>query len=244
MVSSEVKEKIVFPLDVSSEEEAISWVKRLKDWVGVFKVGLELFTSCGPSILFKIRELSDSKIFLDLKLNDIPNTILRTVRVISNYQVDWLTVHTLAGREALKAAVNTAYGGLKVLGVTILTSLGRADLMELGFNGDLIREVRELVFHLAGIVASCGCDGIVCSPKEVAKIKELFPELITVVPGIRLKEGKDDQIRVATPYEAVLAGADYLVIGRPIREAFSPVEVCKEVHSQVESALKEKAEKG
>ncbi len=242
-MKEEAKRRLVFPLDVAEEKEALYWVNKLRDWVGTFKIGLELFCSCGPQIIKKVKEEGAEKIFLDLKLNDIPNTILRTVRQISQLDVDWVTVHTLSGRESLKAAVNSAYSGLKIIGVTILTSLGRADLMELGFNGELIREVKELVFHLAKIVSSVGCDGIVCSPKEVSRIKEYFPELMTIVPGIRLKENKDDQIRIATPYEAVKSGADYLVVGRPIREAFSPIEVCKEIHSQILQAIEELGKK-
>jgi len=240
-MSQEVKDRLVFPLDVATEEEALFWVNKLKDYVGVFKIGLELFTACGPQIIDKIKEKTQAKIFLDLKLNDIPNTILRTIRVVSNLGVDWVTVHILAGEKAFRSAVDTAYNNLKIIGVTILTSLDRAELLALGFNGELVREIKELVFHLAKIIWLAGGDGIVCSPKEVFKIKEMFPELMTIVPGIRLKESEDDQIRVATPYEATKAGADYLVVGRPIREAFSPVEVCKKILAEIERALNENA---
>jgi len=239
-MNQEVKNRLVFPLDVSTEDEAIFWIDKLKDYVGVFKIGLELFTVCGPRIIDRIKEKTQAKIFLDLKLNDIPNTILRTIRVISNLGVDWVTVHILSGEKAFKTAVDTAYNNLKIIGVTILTSLDRAELLALGFNGELVREIKDLVFHLAKIIWLAGGDGIVCSPKEVYQIKQAFPELITVVPGIRLKESEDDQIRVATPYEATKAGADYLVVGRPIRDAFSPIEVCKKVLEEIEKALKEK----
>ncbi len=241
--SSKPQERIVFPLDVSTQEEALKWIERLNGLVGVFKIGLELFTSCGPGIIEEIKKRTDHKIFLDLKLYDIPNTILRTIRVISNLGVDWITVHTLSGSEALKNAVNSAYNNLKIIAVTIITSLDRADLMELGFNSELVRDTKELVFKLAQIAYKTGCDGIVCSAKEVSKIKEIFPEFITVVPGIRLEESKDDQVRVSTPYEAILAGADYLVIGRPIREAFSPEKVCKTIAEQIKKALEEKNDK-
>ncbi len=235
------EERIVFPLDVPTKEEAIKWVERLHDLVGVFKVGLELFTNCGPNIIEAIKEVTEKKIFLDLKLYDIPNTILRTIRVISNLKVDWITVHTLAGSQALKSAVDSAYNNLKIIGVTVITSLDRADLMELGFNSELVRDTKELVFNLTRIAYRAGCDGVVCSAKEVARIKEAFPELITVVPGIRLEESKDDQVRTSTPYEAILSGADYLVIGRPIRDAFSPEKVCKKIAEEIKIALEEKS---
>jgi orotidine-5'-phosphate decarboxylase len=234
------QERIVFPLDVATRDEALRWVEKLNGLVGVFKVGLELFTSCGPEIIDKIKELTDNKIFLDLKLHDIPNTVLRTIRVISELGVDWVTVHTLSGGEALKNAVNSAYNNLKIIAVTILTSLDRADLMELGFNSELVRETKEIVFKLTQLAYKAGCDGVVCSAREVSRVKEFFPELITIVPGIRLEKKKDDQVRTATPYEAVLAGADYLVIGRPIREAFSPEKVCKTIAEEIERALEEK----
>lgn len=234
------KDRIVFPLDVSTLEEAIRWVERLKDLVGVFKVGYELYVSCGPKVIEEIRKRCNEtiKIFLDLKLYDIPNTVLRTVRVISNLGVDWVTVHTLAGSEALEAAVKTAYNNLKIVAVTILTSLDRIDLMELGFNSELVRDLKELTLRLARIAYKSGCEGIVCSAREVSRIKEAFPEFFTVVPGIRLEEEKrDDQVRTATPFEAIVSGADYLVIGRPIREAFSPEKVCKTIIEEIEKAM-------
>ncbi|MBO8144077.1 MAG: orotidine-5'-phosphate decarboxylase [Thermodesulfobacterium sp.] len=231
---------IVFPLDVPNLKEALSWVERLNGLVGVYKIGLELFTACGPKIIEEVRKISDKKIFLDLKLYDIPNTLTRTVKVISELGVDWVTVHTLSGRTALKNAVKSSFNNLKIIGVTVLTSLDRADLMELGFNSELARDTKELVFKLTQIAYKTGCDGIVCSAKEVSKIKEFFPELLTIVPGIRWKENEDDQLRVATPYEAVLAGADYLVIGRPIRESSSPEEVCKKIAEEIEKAWIEK----
>ncbi|PMP93491.1 MAG: orotidine-5'-phosphate decarboxylase, partial [Thermodesulfobacterium geofontis] len=141
---------------------------------------------------------------------------------------------------ALKYAVKSSFNNLKIIAVTILTSLDRADLMELGFNSELIRDIKELVFKLAQIAYKCGCDGVVCSAKEVSRIKEVFPELITVVPGIKWEKAGNDQLRVATPYEAILAGADYLVIGRPIREASSPEEVCQKIAEEIKKAWMEK----
>ncbi len=231
---------IVFPLDVPDLREALYWVERLKDLVGVYKIGLELFTSCGPKIIEEIRKLSNKKIFLDLKLHDIPNTLSRTVKVISELEVDWITVHVLSGRSALKKVVKSAFNNLKIIAVTILTSLDRADLMELGFNSELSRDTKELVFKLTQLAYRCGCDGVVCSAKEVSKIKEFFPELLTIVPGIRWEDTEDDQLRIATPYEAIMAGADYLVVGRPIREASSPEEACQKIIEDIKKAWSEK----
>ncbi len=230
------KDVIVFPLDVSTLKEALEWVERLNDLVGVYKIGLELFTSVGPKVIEEIKMRTNNKIFLDLKLYDIPNTLSKTIKVISNLQVDWVTVHILSGTLALKSVLKAAYNNLKIIGVTILTSLDRADLMEVGFNSELARDTKELVFKLAKLAYKVGCEGIVCSAKEVSKIKEFFPELITFVPGIRWETFGDDQIRTATPYEAIIAGADYLIIGRPIREAVSPEKVCEKIIDEIKKA--------
>ncbi len=236
------EERIVFPLDTGDLKEAVEWAKRLKDFVGVFKIGSILFCGAGPRSIERIKKAGARKIFLDLKLNDIPNTVGETVKILSEYGVDWLTVHILAGEKALKEAVKNARNNLKIIGVTLLTSLDRADLMELGFNGELIREFPELVFRLATLGIYSGCEGIVCSAREVSRIKEAFPQVFTVVPGIRLEEKQDDQIRITTPFEAIKEGADYLVIGRPIREAEEPEKVCEEIINQVKEALEEKGD--
>ncbi|MCS7278689.1 MAG: orotidine-5'-phosphate decarboxylase [Thermodesulfobacteriaceae bacterium] len=241
LIKLPAEERIIFPLDVSSSEEATLWVERLNPFIGVFKIGLELFISEGPQIIEKIRNKTNKKIFLDLKLNDIPNTVSKAVRVISNMGVDWVSVHLLAGSLALRKALELAYNNLKIIGITILTSLDRADLLELGFNAELAKDLKELVLRLAFLAYQTGCEGIVCSAKEVEKVKENFPELITIVPGIRLsEERRDDQLRTATPYEAILLGADYLVIGRPIKEASFPEKVCEEIIVQIKRALEER----
>lgn len=237
------EERIIFPLDTNSLEEALFWVERLNSFVGVFKVGLELFVSEGPKVIEKIKSKTDKKIFLDLKLYDIPHTLAQTIKVISNLGVDWVTVHILAGTTALRKVLELAYNNLKIIGVTILTSLDKADLLELGFNAELAKDPKDLVLKLAFLAYQTGCEAIVCSAKEVVRVKENFPELIIIVPGIRLSEEvskMDDQLRTATPYEAILLGADYLVIGRPIREAAFPEKVCEEVITQIKKALEER----
>jgi len=236
------RERLIFPLDFSEMKEALAWAERLSSFMGTFKIGLELFVRHGPHAVEKIKKKTGARIFLDLKLYDIPNTVSQAVKAASSLGVDYLTVHVLAGRRALEEALKEAYGGLKILGVTILTSLDKADLLELGFNGEYLYKTEDLVYKLTLLAQSVGCEGIVCSAKEVARIKESFPFLVTVVPGIRLEEpqGRDDQVRTATPYEAVKNGADLLVIGRPIRLSENPEEVCLKIHEEVRRALEER----
>lgn len=235
----EAKERLIFPLDVASLAEARKWVRRLAEEVGVFKVGLELFTAEGPAVLQMIREETEADIFLDLKLHDIPNTMRRAAYVASRHGVDILTVHMLAGRQGVRGCVEEVEGGTKVFGVTVLTSHTRADLMEIGYAPELSRDLREAVMRLAGLAYRAGCHGVVCAAKEVAAVKEAFPHLRTIVPGIRPEWAADpqDQVRVSTPYEAILAGADYLVIGRPIREAINPREAARRVIEEMEKAF-------
>lgn len=237
----EVAERLIFPLDFQEIDEALSWIERLRDYVGVFKIGLELFVKYGPPAIERAKKAGARKIFLDLKFHDIPNTVQGAIRSAESLGVDFVTVHILSGRSALERAVRSSGGGMKILGVTILTSLDKADLLELGFNGELLTETEELVHRLTLIAQSTGCDGVVVSAKEVRRVKSSFPHLITVVPGIRLEEGpRDDQLRTSTPYEAILNGADYLVIGRPIRDAEEPEKICLEIHSAIERALAER----
>ncbi len=235
----EAKERLIFPLDFARLEEARRWVKTLKDVVGIFKIGLELYTASGPKALEMVREESAAEIFLDLKLHDIPVTMARATKVASRLGVDFLTVHLLAGRAAVKGCVEMAEGGMKILGVTILTSHTRADLMEIGYSPELSREIPEAVRRLASLAYRSGCFGVVCSGKEVPLVKEAFPHLRTIVPGVRPEWATDpqDQVRVTTPREAILAGADYLVIGRPIREAEDPVAATRKILAEMEEAL-------
>lgn len=235
------KDRLIFPLDFPDLDQTLYWVERLNPFIGVFKVGLELYSKYGPRTVEYIRRISSAKIFLDLKLHDIPNTISGAVKALSNLGVDFLTIHVLSGRRALEEAVKASHGGLKILGVTILTSLDRADLLELGFNGELATQIDELAFKMALLASVTNCDGIVTSAKEVERIKGALPHLLTIVPGIRMEESpKDDQLRVATPYEAILKGADYLVVGRPIRESSQPEKICEAILNDIDRALEKR----
>ncbi|OAG27863.1 orotidine-5'-phosphate decarboxylase [Thermodesulfatator autotrophicus] len=238
----EVKRRLIFPLDVSSLKEAQKWVSQLKDAVGVFKIGLELFVAHGPQAIEKVREAGAEDIFLDLKLHDIPATMEQAARAASRHGVDILTVHMLAGRQAVRRTVEAVEGGTKVFGVTVLTSHTRAELMEIGYAPELSRDIKEAVLRLANLAYRAGCHGIVCSGKEVSVVKEAYRHLRTIVPGVRPEWAADpqDQARVVTPYEAILGGADYLVIGRPIRQADNPREAALKVLAEMEKAFEER----
>ncbi len=237
----QARARLIFPLDVSSLREAQKWVKALAQGVGVFKVGLELFVAEGPDVFQMIRDESEADIFLDLKFHDIPHTMKRAAWRASVHGVDILTVHMLAGRKAVKGCVEVVEGGTQVFGVTILTSHTRAELMEIGYAPELCRDLKSAVMRLAGLAYRVGCHGVVCSAREVSTVKEAFPLLRTIVPGIRPEWASfpQDQVRVATPQEALLAGADYLVIGRPIREAQDPLEAAQRIIQEMAQALKE-----
>ncbi len=238
----EAKERLIFPLDTSDLKQARGWVRRLKDVVGIFKIGLELFVTHGPNAVEMVREESEAKIFLDLKLHDIPTTMRRAASRASLLGVDIITVHILAGRQALRECVEAVEGGTKVFGITILTSHTRADLMEIGYSPELSRDIKEAVLRLTDLAYRAGCHGVVCSAKEVSAVKEAYSHLRTIVPGIRPEWASDpqDQVRIATPYEAIMSGADYLVVGRPIRESKDPCEAANLIIKEMTKAFKER----
>jgi orotidine-5'-phosphate decarboxylase len=235
------KEYIIFPLDVSTYDQAIKYVTLLKDHVGLFKVGLELFISQGPAILEAIRGIAEGKIFLDLKLHDIPATIKRAFMAASTYEPEFVTIHCDEGGGALQSIAEDNPGNTKILAVTVLTSLNKKNLLELGYAEKYIHDSSGLVLLKARMAKEAGCHGIVCSGHEVSMVKrELGPEMIVVTPGIRPAwslVGRDDQKRVVTPQAAVKNGADYIVIGRPIRDAKDPVDAAKRVAEEVERGL-------
>jgi len=234
------KEYLIFPLDVSTGKEALHYVDVLKDEVGLFKVGLELFVSEGPEILKSIREVTGAGIFLDLKLHDIPATMTRAFLSASGFGPQFVTVHCDAGEGFLKEVAENNPGHTKILGITLLTSLNSRHLARLGVQEAYVKDLLKLVLLRAEIAKEAGCHGIVCSGQEVSAVKAKFPELIAVTPGIRPAwsvVGKDDQKRIVTPADAVRAGADYIVVGRPIRDAQNPAEAAKKVSQEIESVL-------
>ena len=214
-------ERICVALDSPNPAEVVSMARRLDGEVGMVKVGLTAFTAAGPSL---IGELGSQRVFLDLKLHDIPAQVAGAVRQVSRLGVALTTVHATGGRAMLAAAAEASGPDLKVVAVTVLTSLNDADLSALGLGGS----AGEVVLRLADLALGCGVDGLVCSPLEVASIRQRFgthaeggPYL--VVPGIRPAGAEaNDQQRTLTPAEALEAGADLLVVGRPITSAPDP----------------------
>jgi orotidine-5'-phosphate decarboxylase len=234
------KDYLIFPLDVSTGKEALHYVEVLKDEVGLFKVGLELFVSEGPEILRSIRGITAAGIFLDLKLHDIPATMTRAFLSASAFGPQFVTVHCDAGEGFLKEVADKNPGETKILGITLLTSLNSRHLARLGLQEIYVKDLMKVVLLRAEIAREAGCHGIVCSGQEVAAVKAKFPELITVTPGIRPAwsvVGKDDQQRIVTPSGAVRSGADYIVVGRPIRDAASPADAARKVSEEIESVL-------
>ncbi len=230
--------RVIVPLDVESSDEALTWVDRLGDQGEFYKVGLELYTRAGPEV---VRELIDrgKRVFLDLKLHDIPNTVAGAVRAASDLGVDLLTVHASGGPTMLKAAARARSGGLRLLAVTVLTSLSPDEMSTVW--GREIRSVREEVGRLAVLAQEAGMDGIVASALEASWVRsQVGDDFMIVTPGIR-PAGADrgDQSRVATPTDAIRAGADYLVVGRPIMQAADPAAALAAVIEEVEQAAQE-----
>lgn len=236
------KDFLIFPLDVPSMEEALDLVKTLAPVTGTFKVGLELFIKCGPEIIHRIRAHAPGcKIFLDLKLHDIPATVNRAMRQVAALGIDMATVHCGESESMLEAAVQGAGKAVNVLGVTVLTSVGTDDLIGAGYDQALARDLPELVLKKARMAGKSGCAGVICSPLEAGTIKKhLGRDFLAVTPGVRpQKKGAlpDDQVRVSTPGGAIKNGSDYLVIGRPIRDAAYPLAAAIAILTDIEQAL-------
>lgn len=221
------KDRILVALDVAELAPAVELARALKPWVGGIKVGLELLTSCGaPQVVAALRDVG-LPIFFDGKFKDIPNTVAGAVHAVARLGVAMLNVHALGGVEMMSVAVQAACEGAaagnharpKVLVVTVLTSLNVTKLQAMGF--DHVRsegQLKDLVVHLATQAKAAGCDGVVASPQEIAAIRAACGrDFLIVTPGVRPTwASKGDQQRVMTPKDALTAGADYLVIGRPI----------------------------
>jgi orotidine-5'-phosphate decarboxylase len=235
------KDYIVFPLDFSDHREALSYVDILKDHVGIFKVGLELFIAQGPEILKEIRNVTEAGIFLDLKLHDIPATVKRAFMAASAYQPRFITVHCDEGGDVLRDVAESNQGNTQILAITVLTSLDQKKLEALGYHKKYTEDLSALVLLRASMAMEAGCHGIVCSGHEVSMVKkEVSRDLIAITPGIRPAWSvvdQDDQKRVVTPAQAVKRGADYIVIGRPIRDAADPRKAAVMTAKEIESAL-------
>ena len=234
---------VIFALDVDNQSLAHDYAHKLKDDVGLFKVGLELFCSEGPQLFDNAAAawalpFSRESVFLDLKLHDIPETVKRATKAVSKIpEVKFISVHASGGSKMLEAACEAAPG--KILAVTILTSMGPSDLTEVGIIGEALN---RLVLRLTRIAYDTGCAGVICAPSDVLSLRKLIGDMqevekittsrrrdfVFVTPGIR-PAGLDtyDQKRVTTPEQAILNGADYIVVGRPIRDAQDPAHAAR-----------------
>jgi orotidine-5'-phosphate decarboxylase len=230
-----MKNRIIVALDTDSPEAALAAVSVLSGEVGLFKVGMELFPRGGPGLIDRIRA-KGAEVFLDLKFHDIPNTVAGAVKSAVALGVKFATVHASGGRAMLAAAAEAAAGsGTTILAVTVLTSLDDADLASVGFA----LPAAEAVDRLAGLAVAAGIGGIVCSAREAAAVRSRVGKgVVLVTPGVRLPEDSaGDQKRVVTPFEAVRAGANYIVVGRPITKAADPVAAARKFAAEAGRAL-------
>ena len=215
------KDKIIVALDVPTRERALELVKDLRDQISFFKIGLQLYTAEGPAIVRAVSS-TGAKVWLDLKLHDIPNTVARAVESANNLGVQMLTIHLSGGCEMIRAATAARANNMWLLGVTVLTNATEQTLRETGVAG----EVADQVLRLARLGVEAGIDGVVASPHEIKKLRAEFGDKIKIaVQGIRPTWAEPgDQKRFMTPLEALEAGADYIGIGRPIISHRNPRE--------------------
>lgn len=233
MSAPAAKDRLIAALDVSTADEARALVDRLSGSVGMFKVGSQLFTAAGPQLVREIVGRGE-KVFLDLKYHDIPNTVAEAVGEAGLLGASLITVHALGGKAMIEAAVGALPAvGSRVLAVTVLTSHNERSLGEIGLPG----AVTESVQRLALLARHAGADGVVASPLEAGLVRAACgPDFLIVTPGIRPSGARaDDQARAATPAAAIKAGADYLVVGRPISQAPDPTAAAAAIVREMES---------
>ena len=233
------KNKLIVALDVDTIDKAVDLVRALKKDVKFFKIGLELFSSCGADIIGVLKK-EGAEIFLDLKLHDIPNTVAKASRVITKLGVFMFNVHASGGYGMMEAAVKAVndearsgkYPRPKIIAVTVLTSMDAGDLKKIGINAG----AEDQVLRLAGLAKDAGMDGVVASSAEIGPIRDkMGKDFMVVTPGVRPSwAGPGDQKRIATPGEAVSAGADYIVVGRPITGAQNPAEAARKILKETE----------
>ena len=227
--------ELIVALDVDNRREAVEKVASIGDAVDFYKIGLELFTSDGPDVVKAVKDLG-KRVFLDLKLHDIPRTVERSVRAGAKLGADLMTIHSVGGRAMVRAAADAAaeFGaaGPKILAVTVLTSLDQSDLADIGVAG---RTPAEQVAAMAKFATDNGAHGLVCSPREVGALSSALPAgTIFVTPGVRpAGSAVGDQKRVATPADAVRDGATHLVVGRPILGAPDPAAAARAIRAEM-----------
>jgi orotidine-5'-phosphate decarboxylase len=213
-----MKAPIILAVDTSDFDTAISWIKATEDSVSVYKLGLEFYLSFGSAGVAEIVKRTGAEIFLDLKLHDIPHTVAGAAKAISHLSPKFLTVHASGGRAMIEAAAQSV-PDVAVTAVTILTSLAESDLFEIGYASPAL----ESAVALAKMAVSSGAKALVCSPLETAAIRSAVgSEAIIITPGVRplAEQGGDDQMRTMTPSDAIAAGANFVVIGRPITKSW------------------------
>src|ERR1043166_3836226 len=225
-------DKIIVALDVATNREALALVDQLREQISFFKIGLQLYTAAGPQIVRAV-SATGARVFLDLKLHDIPNTVGRAVESATKLDVEMLTIHLSGGTEMIRAAVNARTNQMSILGVTVLTSVAEQALSEIGIHEPIDKQV----LRLARLGAGTGIDGIVASAHEIKSLRGALGDKIKiVVPGIRPAGSEaGDQKRTMTPREAIEAGADYLVIGRPILAAANPLDAARKIIEEIAS---------
>ena len=224
-------QRLIVALDLPSIDDARRLVAQLDNSVNFCKVGLELFMAGGYFEFVDELAAAGKQVFVDLKFFDVPATVGRAVERLQHRNISFVTVH---GNDGIMQAAAASKGDLKILAVTVLTSLDRGDLDDLGFQCD----VEELVLSRARRAIHCGCDGVVASGHEAARLRdELGDRLMIVIPGIRPVENTDDQKRTVTVQDAFSHGADYIVVGRPIRDADNPRKVAETIQREIASAL-------
>lgn len=227
------RDRLIFALDVPSADEARKWVEKLGDSVQFYKIGLQLLMAGGYFELVDWLDARGKKVFADIKFFDVPETVRLSIEQLAKKRVTFATVH---GNDAIMEAAVSAKGNLKILAVTVLTSLDRGDLDSLGFQCD----PEELVLSRARRALSLGCDGVISSGLEAGRIRsELGPKLMIVSPGIRPVENRpaDDQKRTIDAAEAFRRGADYIVVGRPIKQAADPRAKAEEIQATIASVF-------
>lgn len=236
MTPEQAKEKIIFALDIDEFSDIERWASLLAPHVGMFKIGKQLYTACGPAAVRMIQKFG-GEVFLDLKFHDIPNTVAMASREAAKMGVKLFNLHALGGYEMMARtrevldADPTGEGRAKILAVTILTSSDENTLRDVGIH----IPVPEMVVKLAMLAQKAGIDGVVASPQEIPLIREACgPDFLIVTPGVRpATADMNDQKRVMTPGDAVRAGADYLVIGRPISAAADPVSAARAIVDEI-----------
>lgn len=231
---SPLRDRLIFALDVPTAAEARAWVDRLGESVGFYKIGMELLTSGDYFRVLEELAARDKKVFVDLKFHDVPATVAATIRGLARYPVTFCTIH--GQHDGMMRAASQEKGAMKLLAVTVLTSMDRSDLRQSGID----REPCDVVMDRALAARAAGCDGVISAGREAAALRRATgPDFLIVCPGIRpAGPAGDDQKRTVDVPTAFAAGADHIVVGRPIRQAADPAAAAEAMQAQIAAALR------